>query len=871
MPQAALFAACLSSFIVYTLPKLQPDRTDSTYSVLLYISQQISYNVSFPAYQPPEFVPKTEHVAANALFFASLSVILIAAFLATMVKEWLRGFDHNLPPVTVPERRAKEREYRFYGLTRYHLHTVVAALPLLVQLSLLLFFAGLVVFMFTVDSLVASVTVSILAVGLLFYLALILIPIFDASAPYTSALSWLTASAEKGYTPSADIAIMDRLVSHTLVAPENASTFLVVMNHLCVNGSLCPISAPKWRSILFSLAPTLEQDKSIDMRGVMRVVTTAYDPEDPRSKVLVGLANKWVNEFSPQWESHSMWQDAQGISSRSQTRKQSPPSMLFRHHNGASIPPLSFLVKKLSDIKHSLCGSSSWSVACTRLRQDKEFELLCFEMYWFSDFFASPLFLALQPQLHERLVSGMIEFLTEALLLASMLPETETVPIIKSSLLVTFSLPDTGAPPALVTKQSPNGEENSANEQDSLFMISNTRINDMEIDKQCMARLLSRLRSGEDNMGILGIPLILAFMNIDPHYASYFKTTTANTPGHTHSDRPYPTPQSAPALSFDYLPTLLQVLDNLKESQAIEIFTTLLGYVDSRVKDPHICLDPRQLHLMEPLIVKIFYVETEELKTEREVSLNQIRHLQDPWLKLHLDNHLQLYFQDEFDEIILQNTFRIGDPAAEYIAETRLSIYEKWNNAHSLFLRVFERSSSLRTSLRSLRMLVPLTRKNTTIWDDARLARITDRLVQTSQNSDVKQDKLYSELLAIVEFMPELWENFPPAWKAQIVTTLRDIHWLEKLPRMAIGERLQDLHGGVTGSPNHNSGQNSAVPVEPTRDLIAENMLPFVARLLEAMGPLTDTERTVLQELIRLPDNFGTPAARNLISSALIT
>jgi hypothetical protein len=70
--------------------------------------------------------------------------MLLAAFIAMLIKSWVREFDRGLRAMSLPEQRAKTREFRYLGLEHWKLPEMVAVLPLLIQISLLLFAIGLV-------------------------------------------------------------------------------------------------------------------------------------------------------------------------------------------------------------------------------------------------------------------------------------------------------------------------------------------------------------------------------------------------------------------------------------------------------------------------------------------------------------------------------------------------------------------------------------------------------------------------------------------------------------------------------------------------------------------------------------------------------
>jgi len=89
-----LFAAFLSAFLLFLIPQLQPNSTNVTMDVLIHISQQLN-NLTTPAFVPTPFQVSSNVPAVDMLFFLSLTLFLIDAFLAMLVKGWLHEFDHG--------------------------------------------------------------------------------------------------------------------------------------------------------------------------------------------------------------------------------------------------------------------------------------------------------------------------------------------------------------------------------------------------------------------------------------------------------------------------------------------------------------------------------------------------------------------------------------------------------------------------------------------------------------------------------------------------------------------------------------------------------------------------------------------------------
>jgi hypothetical protein len=186
--QAALFAGFLSSFLIELLGRLEPDPIDIIQDVLIYQTQMMR-NSSLGPYVAPNFSPPEHIVIVNALFYASLGVMLLAAFIAMLIKSWVREFDRGLGAMSLPEQRAKTREFRYLGMERWKLPEMVGMLPLLIQISLLLFSLGLILFLFHTSQPSFGVTTAIFGIGILYYATTVSISVFVTSSPFHSPLS----------------------------------------------------------------------------------------------------------------------------------------------------------------------------------------------------------------------------------------------------------------------------------------------------------------------------------------------------------------------------------------------------------------------------------------------------------------------------------------------------------------------------------------------------------------------------------------------------------------------------------------------------------------------------------------------------------
>jgi len=165
---------------------------DIIQDVLIYQTQMMR-NSSLGPYVPADFSPPDHIVVVNALFYASLGVMILAAFIAMLIKSWVHEFDRGLRALSIPEQRAKTREFRYLGMEHWKLPEMVAILPSLIQISLLLVAIGLVLFLFHISKPSFGVTTAIFGIGVLYYSITTSISVFVASSPFHSPVSRVLA------------------------------------------------------------------------------------------------------------------------------------------------------------------------------------------------------------------------------------------------------------------------------------------------------------------------------------------------------------------------------------------------------------------------------------------------------------------------------------------------------------------------------------------------------------------------------------------------------------------------------------------------------------------------------------------------------
>ncbi|KAJ7790517.1 hypothetical protein B0H14DRAFT_3569389 [Mycena olivaceomarginata] len=191
---AGLFSATVTGFIIDGYKTLLPDSGATTVDLLKQISSQLSEisqgnSGTITVSPPPQFVPSKSALACNILWFTSLGLSLSCALVATLVAQWAQDFLHRTEMRSAPVIGARIMSYLYYGMQHFNMHTMVAAIPLLLHASLFFFFAGLVAFLIPVNFAIMAVCSVILLIFTVVYATLTFLPLYYLDCPYRTPLS----------------------------------------------------------------------------------------------------------------------------------------------------------------------------------------------------------------------------------------------------------------------------------------------------------------------------------------------------------------------------------------------------------------------------------------------------------------------------------------------------------------------------------------------------------------------------------------------------------------------------------------------------------------------------------------------------------
>lgn len=194
-----LFSAAVAALLAVSVQDIRPNPQDTSAFYLAHIYQQSSTqpNGSRPSIplslsDPTEpFSPPTSSVWVNGLWFLSLVISLSCALLATLLLQWARRYERVAYPRYRPQRRARIRAFYKKGVEKWRIPRAVEVLPMLLHISLFLFFGGLSVFLFGVNRTIFKTVTAWIGFCVISYACISLFPVLHKNSLYFTPLSVL--------------------------------------------------------------------------------------------------------------------------------------------------------------------------------------------------------------------------------------------------------------------------------------------------------------------------------------------------------------------------------------------------------------------------------------------------------------------------------------------------------------------------------------------------------------------------------------------------------------------------------------------------------------------------------------------------------
>ena len=250
--QAGLFSAVSSAFVIAVQTNLQPDPNQQSAAVLrlilLTLNQSAIPNESL-AVPPVQEDPPPEIVTASGLMYSSLLISLLAAFVAMLGKQWLNRYLRHAGGSMI--ERCGDRQRKCDGLQEWPFHLFIESLPVMLQVALLLLACGLCQYMASINTPIASVLIALTALGVLFYLAIVVAGTSSYACPFQTPGSTALHGQWKKVRPYTTPLVH-------LIVTAGAYIFKVLSSN---------ILHPLWKKIVFQIGSSIHRFK----RAVMRI------------------------------------------------------------------------------------------------------------------------------------------------------------------------------------------------------------------------------------------------------------------------------------------------------------------------------------------------------------------------------------------------------------------------------------------------------------------------------------------------------------------------------------------------------------------------------------------------------------------------
>lgn len=134
----------------------------------------------------PPFEAPTWAVRVNVLWFSSLIISIASASFGMLVKQWLR--EYLRMTYTSPQERLRARQFRYKALDNWKVFEIAATLPLMLEVSVLLFFIGLCYFTLAVHWSIGRATIPLVCGWAFLFIAATIAPVFSPRCPYRTTL-----------------------------------------------------------------------------------------------------------------------------------------------------------------------------------------------------------------------------------------------------------------------------------------------------------------------------------------------------------------------------------------------------------------------------------------------------------------------------------------------------------------------------------------------------------------------------------------------------------------------------------------------------------------------------------------------------------
>ena len=234
--KTGLFSAVLTTFIIQSYQQMLPSPSSTTNALLLeMVSLQaaaLNRTVSIADIDiSSQSSPSSSDLHwVNGLWFAALSCSLSAALVSMLAKQWFQSQPNGSGAARY---RARQRQRRHLQFRSWHVFAVINALPLLLHAALLLFFAGLIVLLWSGDIAITAATFIIVALAYIFYIGSMWMSLIYPDCPFQHPVSEQLRSWAIGKRPFDRLALATRDLESAAEPGFKASMYDFLLNLIC--------------------------------------------------------------------------------------------------------------------------------------------------------------------------------------------------------------------------------------------------------------------------------------------------------------------------------------------------------------------------------------------------------------------------------------------------------------------------------------------------------------------------------------------------------------------------------------------------------------------------------------------------------------
>ena len=160
-------------------------------------------NSLFPTVDPNSATwtgPPPEIVTVQSILYASLAISLLAAFLAMLGKQWINRYIRNRGGSAA--EKSRDRQRKLNGLKNWRFYLVIEAIPVMLQVALLLLGGALTVYIQKISPTVARVILAFTVSGAALYGLFTLVAMLFHNCPYQTLPSILLRNLTRCLAPN---------------------------------------------------------------------------------------------------------------------------------------------------------------------------------------------------------------------------------------------------------------------------------------------------------------------------------------------------------------------------------------------------------------------------------------------------------------------------------------------------------------------------------------------------------------------------------------------------------------------------------------------------------------------------------------------